>query len=79
MFIKPIEIAQNKSKIKRSTQPIYYRGGIRKRNHVLVIVYSDDEDDMKEMVQDTREAINFINRLRKRDVSCEVYGNTNIL
>ena len=44
-----------------------------------MIVYSDDEDDMKEMVQDTREAINFINRLRKRDVSCEVYGNTNIL
>ena len=79
MFIKPIEIAQNKLEIKRSTQAIYYRGGIRKRNHVLVNVYSDDEDDMKEMVQDTREAINFINRLRKRDVSCEVYGNTNIL
>ena len=79
MFIKPIEIAQNKLEIKRSTQPIYYRGGIRKRNHVLVTSCIDDEDDMKEMVQDTREAINFINRLRKRDVSCEVYGNTNIL
>ena len=79
MFIKPIEIAQNKLEIKRSTQAIYYRGGIRKRNHVLVIVYSDDEDDMKEMAQDTREPINFINRLRKRDVSCEVYGNTDIL
>lgn len=79
MFIKPIDIKQKEIKIKRNTQPIYYRGKIRGRNHVVVIVYSDDEDDMKEIVQDTREAVNFINRLKKKDVSCEIYGNTNIL
>ena len=51
MFIKPIEIAQNKLKIKRSTQPILLQRRDKKKGIMYWwIVYSDDEDDMKEMV-----------------------------